>query len=319
MSLFGTRNEPACNTRGTAMSYDPRADAATVKKITLPELLARRQRREPLVVITAYDAPSARLADEAGVDIVLVGDSAGTTVLGLESTVPVTMDEMLVFTRAAARGTRRALVVADMPFGSYQVSDELAVEHAVRFLQDAGADAVKLEGAGRTLSRVRAVVDSGIPVMGHIGLTPQSATALGGYKAQGRTAAAARRLVDEAVALESAGCFSIVLEAMPPVVAARITDAVSVPTIGIGAGASCSGQVLVWHDLVGLTPNPARFVKRYADLAGVVRGALDQYVSDVRAGAFPEDRHTYGMPEAEREAFDDAAASTSHQAPGRRP
>jgi 3-methyl-2-oxobutanoate hydroxymethyltransferase len=301
------------------MSYDPRADAATVKKITLPELLGKRKRREPLVVITAYDAPSARLADEAGVDIVLVGDSAGTTVLGLESTVPVTMDEMLVFTRAAARGTRRALVVADMPFGTYQISDESAVEHAVRFLREAGADAVKLEGAGRTLSRVRAVVDSGIPVMGHIGLTPQSATALGGYKAQGRTAVAARRLVGEAVALEAAGCFSIVLEAMPPVVAARITDAVSVPTIGIGAGASCSGQVLVWHDLVGLTPNPARFVKPYADLAGVLRGALDQYVSDVRTGAFPEDRHTYGKPDAEREQFDDAAAPTSRRAPRHRP
>ena len=177
-------------------------------------------------MVTAYDAPSAALADAAGIDIVLVGDSAGTTVLGLDSTVAVTMDEMLVFTRAAARGTRRALVVADMPMGSYQVSESSAVENAIRFVKESGADAVKLEGAGRTLARIGAIVDAGIPVMGHIGLTPQSATLLGGYKAQGRTAAAGRRLVEEAKALERAGCFSLVIEAIPPPVAARITEAV---------------------------------------------------------------------------------------------
>ncbi len=282
----------------------------TPQKVTLPGLLERARRGEKLVMVTAYDAPSAALADAAGIDIVLVGDSAGTTVLGLDSTVAVTMDEMLVFTRAAARGTRRALVVADMPLGSYQVSESSAVENAIRFVKESGADAVKLEGAGRTLSRIGAIVDAGIPVMGHIGLTPQSATLLGGYKAQGRTAAAARRLVDEAKALERAGCFSLVLEAIPPPVAARITEAVGIPTFGIGAGKFCSGQVLVWHDLLGLTPGPtARFVKTYVDLAGAIRAALDAYVADVRAGTFPAEQHTYGMPEAERQRFEEQSPS----------
>ncbi|MEZ5318517.1 MAG: 3-methyl-2-oxobutanoate hydroxymethyltransferase [Vicinamibacterales bacterium] len=289
------------------MSHEPPADVT--RRITLPEIAATVQRGGRLVVVTAYDAPSARIADQAGVDMILVGDSAGTTVLGLDATVPVTMEEMIVLTRAASRGARRALVVADMPFGSYQISETDAVANAVRFLKDAGADAVKLEGAGRTLTRIGAIHDAGIPVMGHIGLTPQSATLLGGYKAQGRTAAAARRLVDEAVALERAGCFSIVLEAMPAPVAARVTEAVSIPTIGIGAGASCSGQVLVWHDLVGLTPDPARFVKTYADLAGVLRGALTAYVRDVRDGTFPDASHTYGMPDAERLRFEDQLTS----------
>jgi 3-methyl-2-oxobutanoate hydroxymethyltransferase len=274
-------------------------------KLSLPELSDRVRRGERLVMVTAYDAPSARLADEAGVDIVLVGDSAGTTVLGYESTYPVTMEEMLVFTRAVSRATRHALVVADMPLGSYQISEETAVANAIRFVKDAGADAVKLEGAGRTLTRIGGILDAGIPVMGHVGLTPQSATKLGGYKAQGRTAGAARRLVDEAVALERAGCFSIVLEAMPGAVAARITEAVNVPTIGIGAGVGCSGQVLVWHDLLGLLPGPTpRFVKQYADLAGEIRGALDRFVADVRSGAFPDDHHTYGMPDEERQRFE---------------
>jgi 3-methyl-2-oxobutanoate hydroxymethyltransferase len=278
------------------------------RKLTLPELADMAHRGEPIVMVTAYDAPSARLADEAGVEIVLVGDSAGTTVLGGDSTVPVTMDEMLVYTRAVARGTRRALVVADMPFGSYQISEERAVESAIRFVKEAGADAVKLEGAGRTLTRISGIREAGIAVMGHVGLTPQSATVLGGYKAQGRTAAAARRLVEEARALERAGCFSVVLEAMPAAVAARITDAVRIPTIGIGAGPSCSGQVLVWHDLLGLIPGPTpRFVKQYADLAGVIRGALDAYVRDVRERRFPTDEHTYGMPEAERDQFEKTA------------
>jgi len=278
-------------------------------KLTLPDLADMARRGERLVMVTAYDAPSARLADAAGVDIVLVGDSAGTTVLGYDSTVPVTMEEMLVFTRAVARATRRALVVADMPLGSYQVSEETAVANAIRFAKEAGADAVKLEGAGRTLTRIGGILDAGIPVMGHIGLTPQSATKLGGYKAQGRTAPAARRLVEEAQALERAGCFSIVLEAMPAAVAARISEAVKIPTIGIGAGASCGGQVLVWHDLLGLIPGPTpRFVKQYADVAGTIRTALDAYVRDVRAGSFPEDRHTYGMPDAERQQFESQIA-----------
>ena len=273
-------------------------------KLTLPVLREMRGRGERIVMVTAYDAPSARLADAAGIDIVLVGDSAGTTVLGGASTSPVTMDEMLVFTRAVSRGAARALVVADMPFGSYQVSEERAVENAIRFVKEGGADAVKLEGAGRTLTRVGGIVDAGIPVMGHIGLLPQSATLLGGYRAQGRTAAAARRLVDEARALERAGCFSIVLEAIPAPVAECITSAVSIPTLGIGAGAACSGQVLVWHDLLGLGAGPTpRFVKQFANIGAEITAALQAYARDVRDGTFPADEHTYAMPDAEREAF----------------
>jgi 3-methyl-2-oxobutanoate hydroxymethyltransferase len=200
----------------------------------------------------------------------------------------------------------RALVIADMPFGSYQISDASALEHAIRLVKEGGADAVKLEGAGATLTRIAAIVEAGMPDMGHIGLPPQSATLLGGYRAQGRTADAARRLVDEARALERAGCFAIVLEAIPSVVAERVTAAIGVPTIGIGAGVNCSGQVLVWHDLLGLTTGSRpKFVKAYADLHGVIRGALDAYVRDVRGGTFPGPEHTYGMPEAERGKLDD--------------
>jgi 3-methyl-2-oxobutanoate hydroxymethyltransferase len=278
-----------------------------VSKMTLPALAAMRARGDRIVMVTAYDAPSGRLADDAGVDIVLVGDSAGTTVLGGTSTVPVTLDEMLVFTRGVVRGVSRALVIADMPFGSYQVSDAAALEHAIRLVKEGGADGVKLEGAGATLTRIAAIVDAGIPVMGHVGLTPQSATLLGGYRAQGRTADAARRLIDDARALQRAGSFAIVLEAIPAIVAERVTAEIDVPTIGIGAGVSCSGQVLVWHDLLGLTRGSTpRFVKQYADLNGVITGALDAFVQDVRGGTFPGPDHTYGMPEAEREKLDDA-------------
>ena len=270
-------------------------------KITLLDLARRRTEGRRFAMVTAYDAPSARLADLAGVDLILVGDSAGTTVLGGTSTVPVTLDDMLVFTRAAVRGARRAFVVADMPFGSFQVSDTAAVSAAIRLFKEGGADAVKLEGAGATLSRIRAIVDAGIPVMGHLGLTPQSATMLGGYRAQGRTAAAARRLVEDAQALERAGCFSIVLEAVPAVVADRATAAVNIPTIGIGAGAGCTGQVLVWHDLLGLTDGHVpKFVKAYANLSAEIVRALEAYVADVHSGAFPEPRHTYAMLEDER-------------------
>lgn len=279
--------------------------AASHRRVTLPELTARRAIGERLVMVTAYDAPSARLAEEAGIDLLLVGDSAGTTVLGGTSTVPVTMEEMLVFTRGVVRGTSRALVVADMPFGSYQLSDESALANAVRFVKEGGADAVKLEGAGATLPRISRIVEAGIAVMGHIGLTPQSATQLGGYRAQGRTAETAARLVSDAQDLERAGCFAIVLEAMPAIVASLITRAVNVPTIGIGAGVECSGQVLVWHDVLGLSEGPApRFVKAYANLASVIREALGRYAADVRAGLYPEPRHSYGMPEAERTRFE---------------
>ena len=289
------------------MSTRPRTPAPGTPapgKLPITELSELKARRQPIVMVTAYDAPSGRLADEAGVDLILVGDSAAMTVLGHDSTVPASMDEMIVLTRAVTRGALRPLVIADMPFGSFQVSDAEAVANAIRFVKEAAADAVKLEGAGPTLSRVAAIVGAGIPVMGHIGLTPQSATALGGFKAQGRTADQARRLVDDARALEAAGCFSVVLEAVPAPVAEEITRRLTVPTIGIGAGAATDGQVLVWHDLLGLYHGHApRFVKRYADLATVIRDAVSAYAEDVRDHRFPDGVHTYGMSEEELEAF----------------
>jgi 3-methyl-2-oxobutanoate hydroxymethyltransferase len=274
-----------------------------------------KARRQPIVMVTAYDAPSGRLADEAGADLILVGDSAAMTVLGHDSTVPATMDEMIVLTRAVTRGARRPLVVADMPFGSFQVSDGDAVTNAIRFVKDAGADAVKLEGAGPTLSRVQAIVGAGIAVMGHIGLTPQSATMLGGFRAQGRTAAKAAQLLSDARALEAAGCFSVVLEAVPAPVAEEITRRLTVPTIGIGAGAATDGQVLVWHDLLGLYEGSSpRFVKRYADLATSIRDAVATYAADVRERRFPEEVHTYAMPEDELAAFRAAVGAERAQA-----
>jgi 3-methyl-2-oxobutanoate hydroxymethyltransferase len=289
----------------------PRYASWTHGKLPLPELAELKRRGQRLVMVTAYDAPSGRLADAAGVELVLVGDSAAMVVLGHDSTVPATMDEMLILTRAVTRGARRPIVVADMPFGSFQISDEEALENAVRFVKEAGADAVKLEGAGPMLSRVRTIVGAGIPVMGHIGLTPQSATMLGGFKAQGRTAEKAVRLLEDAHALEAAGCFSIVLEAVPAPVAARVTRELSIPTIGIGAGAACDGQVLVWHDLLGLYEGTSpRFVKRYADLATEIRRALETYVAEVQQGTFPQEQHTYSMPDEELRGFESAVSET---------
>jgi 3-methyl-2-oxobutanoate hydroxymethyltransferase len=283
------------------MTSRPRTDG----KLPLTELAGMKKRREPIVMVTAYDYPSGRIADAAGIDIVLVGDSAAMTVLGNESTVPATMEEMLMLTRAAARGAERPLVVADMPFGSFQVSDEEAVRNAIRFLKESGADAVKVEGAGPTLSRVLALVGAGVPVMGHIGLTPQSATLLGGFRAQGRTAEKARSLLQDARALEAAGCFAVVLEAVPAEVARRISEALTIPTIGIGSGRGCDGQVLVFHDLLGLYDGKApRFVKRYADLATETRAALESYAADVRSGAFPAEEHTYSIPAEELALFE---------------
>jgi 3-methyl-2-oxobutanoate hydroxymethyltransferase len=270
------------------MTSRPRTDG----KLPLTELADMKRRGEPIVMVTAYDYPSGRIADGAGIDVVLVGDSAAMTVLGNDSTVPATMDEMLMLTRAAARGAERPLVVADMPFGSFQVSDEDAIRNGIRFVKEAGADAVKLEGAGPSISRVLALVGAGIPVMGHVGLTPQSATMLGGFRAQGRTAEKAQRLLQDARALEAAG---------------RITEALTIPTIGIGSGRGCNGQVLVFHDLLGLYEGKApRFVKRYADLAAETKGALEHYAADVRSGAFPADEHTYSIPEDELAAFEAA-------------
>ncbi len=276
-------------------------------KLPLTEFAELKARRQPIAMITAYDAPSGRLADEAGADVILVGDSAAMTVLGHDSTVPATMEELIVLTRAVTRGARRPLVVADMPFGSFQVSDAEALHNAIRFLKEAGADGVKVEGAGATLSRVQALVGAGIPVMGHIGLTPQSATMLGGFKAQGRTAEKAVRLYEDALALEGAGCFAIVLEAVPAAVAARITEALTLPPIGIGAGVDCDGQVLVWHDLLGLYEGRSpRFVKQYADLATEIKRAVSTYVEEVRERRFPEEQHTYSLPEDELALFQTA-------------
>jgi 3-methyl-2-oxobutanoate hydroxymethyltransferase len=274
-------------------------------RLTCPALLELTRAGRRLAMVTAYDAPSARLADEAGIDLLLVGDSAAMTVFGHESTLTVTMDEMLMLTRAVVRAHTRALVIADMPFGSYEIDDEEAARNAIRFVKDAGADAVKLEGAGRTLTRIRAILDAGVPVMGHTGLTPQSAALAGGYKARGRTAADARRIVDEAVALEQVGCFAVVLEAVPNAVAARISSLLKVPTIGIGAGPSCAGQVLVWHDVLGLTAGHLpQFVKQYADLSTTIRDALTRYAADVRSGHFPEPDRGYRMPDDELARFE---------------
>jgi 3-methyl-2-oxobutanoate hydroxymethyltransferase len=294
------------------MTTRPRTPAPNTPapgKLPLPELVEMKRRAEKIVMVTAYDAPGGRLADAAGVDLILVGDSAAMVVLGHDSTVPATMEEMILLTRAVTRGARRPLVVGDMPFGSFQASDEEALHNGIRFLKEAGADAVKLEGAGPMLSRVRALVGAGIPVMGHIGLTPQSATMLGGFKAQGRTADKARQLYEDALALESAGCFALVLEAVPAPVAARITEALEIPTIGIGAGRDCDGQVLVYHDLLGMYEGRApRFVKQYADVAGEIRGALEEYVADVRGASFPEEKHTYSMPQEELALFEERIA-----------
>jgi 3-methyl-2-oxobutanoate hydroxymethyltransferase len=278
--------------------------ASALDKVALPGLIEAKRRGEKVAMVTAYDAPSARLADAAGVELILVGDSAAMVVLGHDSTVPVSLDEMLVLTRAVTRSARHALVVGDLPFGSYELSDQQAVSSAIRMVKEGGVDLVKLEGAGPMAARVRAIAEANIAVMGHVGLTPQSATRLGGFRAQGRDARAALGLVDAARAIEEAGAAALVLEAIPSVVAAAISSALTIPTIGIGAGGACDGQVLVWHDLLGLTPGPVpRFVQRYAELGDEIAAALDSYVSDVRSGQFPEPHHGYTMPAEELERF----------------
>lgn len=251
--------------------------------------------RQRLACLTAYDAGMARLLDEAGIPLILVGDSVANTMLGHATTLPVTLEQMLHHTAAVARGVAGALVVGDMPFMSYQAGDDQAVRNAGRFLQEAGADAVKLEGGRLRAGLIRRLVDNGIPVMGHIGLTPQSVLALGGYKVQGRQPEAAAALLADAEALDQAGVFSLVLECVPAALAQTITQAVSVPTIGIGAGPACDGQILVLHDMLGLTPPgaTAKFVKRYAELGAAVSQAVQQYQSEVESGAFPAPEHSY--------------------------
>ena len=288
----------------------PRYASWTAGKLPLPELAEMKRRGDKIVMVTAYDAPSGRLADAAGVDLILVGDSSGMVVHGRESTVPVSLDEIVFMTQWVTRGARRPIVIADMPFGSYEESDEQAVRNAVRLVKEGGADAVKLERGGTSVARARAIVGAGIPVMGHVGLTPQTATVLGGFKAQGRTAERAQQLVEDALELEAAGCFAIVLEAVPPTVGRAATQALTVPTIGIGAGADTDGQVLVWHDMLGFSEGRApRFVKRYAEVGEAIVEALERYAEEVRSGSFPEGRHTYGMPEEEQAAFEAAPSA----------
>jgi 3-methyl-2-oxobutanoate hydroxymethyltransferase len=263
-------------------------------KITAPAIVALKRKGEPISVVTAYDFPTARLADQAGVEILLVGDSVGTVVLGYESTLPVTLEDMLHHARAVARAKPSALIVGDMPFMSYQVSADQAVANAGRFVQEGGADAIKLEGGARVVDAVRRIVEAGIPVMGHLGLTPQSVLAFGGYKVQARGEADQERLLADAKALEAAGCFSLVLEGIPARLGASVSRELHIPTIGIGAGVQCDGHVLVLHDLLGLFHgHQPKFVRRYAELGQQTREAIARYVADVKARRFPSDAESY--------------------------
>jgi 3-methyl-2-oxobutanoate hydroxymethyltransferase len=289
------------------MSSAPRRSPAQPgdrKPVTLTKLAEMRALGEPIVMVTAYDHPSALAAEQAGVDVVLVGDSAANNVLGYEDTVPVTVEELLMLAAAVRRGLRTPLLVGDLPFGSYEASDAHAIATAHRFVKEAGVDAVKLEGGGAMADRARAIVRAGVPVMGHVGLTPQTATALGGYRAQGRTAARARAVLDDALALQDAGCFSIVFEAIPAEVTDVIMEHMDIPVIGIGAGASTDGQVLVLHDLLeihdGFQP---KFVKRYAHVKREMVRGLEAYAEDVRTRRFPGPEHAYGIAPEELETL----------------
>ena len=269
--------------------------------MTLPLLMEKKRLGEPIVMVTAYDYPSARAAEAAGVDLVLVGDSAATTVLGYSATTPVELEDMLVLTRAVRRGLETPLLIGDLPFGSYEVSDEQAITTAMRMVKEGGCEVVKLEGGGAaSVSRARAIVGAGIPVMGHVGLTPQTSTALGGWKAQGRTAAAAARIAAEALALQDAGCFALVFEAIPSAVTDELMPRVEIPVIGIGAGPATDGQVLVFHDLLGIRDGLGpRFVKRYANLQQEMNAGVTAYAEDVRARRYPGPEHTYKIDPAE--------------------
>lgn len=280
------------------------AAAPQRKKITTAVFRRKKERGEPITMLTAYDYPTALAEDQAGVDSILVGDSLGMVVLGYQNTLPVTMDDMLHHSKAVARGAQFALLIGDMPFMSYQVSAEEALRNAGRFLQEGGMDAVKLEGGRERAEAIRAIVGAGIPVMGHLGLTPQSVNQLGGFRPQGKTAAAAKRLIEDALLLEEAGCFSLVLESVPAKLAELISKKISIPTIGIGAGAGCDGQVLVTHDLLGLfdrfTP---KFVKKYANFHAEMQRAFGEYIEDVETKRFPAPEHSVEMDEKEWEAL----------------
>jgi 3-methyl-2-oxobutanoate hydroxymethyltransferase len=275
------------------------------KPVTVPQIAEMKRAGEKIVMVTAYDYPSAQMVDEAGVEIVLVGDTAAMVVLGYDATTPVGMEEMLMMAGAVRRGLERPLLIGDMPFGSYESSNEQAIENAQRFVKEAGCDAVKLERGGPSVDRARAIIRSGIPVMGHVGLTPQTAGALGGFKAQGRTADAAARLTEESLALQAIGCFAIVFEAIPSAVTEALMPKLEIPVIGIGAGPATDGQVLVLHDLLGVYDgHRPKFVKRFANVREESLKGLRTYSEDVRAGRFPlEDEHTYSIPPEELEEF----------------
>jgi 3-methyl-2-oxobutanoate hydroxymethyltransferase len=290
------------------MSATPRAPVPqsldSPLPMTLPRLAEKKRLGEPIVMVTAYDYPSAQVAQAAGVDIVLVGDSGAMTVLGYPSTVPVSTEEMLMLAAAARRGLDTPLLVGDLPFGSYEASDELAIATAQRFIKQAGCDAVKLERGGTSVQRARAIVDAGIPVMGHVGLTPQTATALGGYRAQGRNAERALQVARDAVALQEAGCFSLVFEAIPAAVAALVMARIEIPVIGIGAGPSTDGQVLVFHDLLGIYDGHSpRFAKRYSEIKAQMVAGVADYAAEVRAHVFPGPEHSYSIDDEELERF----------------
>ena len=277
-------------------------DADLPTKVTIPSLLEKKLSRRPITAVTAYDYASARLIDEAGLDVVLVGDSLAMVMQGHENTLAVTMDEMLLYTRGVRRAVRRALLVADMPFGSYQTDEREGIANAVRFVKEAGAEAVKLEGGSERKDLVRRMVDAEIPVMGHIGLTPQSVHRMGGYKVQGKTMEAIDALRTDALALEDAGCFALVLEGVPRELARIVTEELQIPTIGIGAGPDCDGQILVLHDMMTMTFSPpAKFVRRYADVGEVMREALQEYRRDVEARTFPSDAESYHLSREIRE------------------
>ncbi len=272
--------------------------------VTLPRLAEMKEAGEPIVMVTAYDYPSARVAEEAGVDVVLVGDTAAMVVLGYPGTEPVSMEEMIMLGKAVRRGLRTPLMVGDMPMGSYEASNELAVHNAQRLVKETGCQVVKLEAGGTSVERARAIVRSGIPVMGHVGLTPQTATALGGYKTQGKTVQGAIQLCEDALALQSVGCFAIVFEAIPAAIAEAVAEKLEVPTIGIGAGRDTAGQVLVFHDLLGITTGKApKFVKRYANVHETMVNAVREYAGEVRSRHFPEADHVYGIEPAELAEF----------------
>jgi 3-methyl-2-oxobutanoate hydroxymethyltransferase len=289
---------------------DPKFEA--VSKVTVPRLLERKPRGERIVCLTAYDYPTARLLDEAGVDLLLVGDSLAQTVLGYDSTLPVSNEEMLHHLRAVRRAVRRALLVVDLPYGAYHISEDETLRAAIEFVKKGGAEAVKLEGGRKRAGLVRRLVEAEIPVMGHVGLTPQSVHAFGGYRVQGKTLDSAMELLADAQAVEDAGAFSIVLEGVPRELAAIATRRLRIPTIGIGAGPECDGQILVIHDLAGFSPAPRpKFVRAYAELGATLRAAVERYADDVRSGAFPDDRESYHWPAKVREDFERALSRLS--------